>query len=50
MSSGTTVAMFGVFRHQRNGFVDDEARHRMQVFAAAGQVDPAWPQMLEPLT
>jgi DNA-binding CsgD family transcriptional regulator len=29
--SVTTVAMFGVFRHERNGFVDDEARHRMRL-------------------
>jgi DNA-binding CsgD family transcriptional regulator len=31
--SATTVAMFGVFRHQRDGFVDDEARHRMRLIA-----------------
>ena len=29
--SATSVVMFGVFRHERNGFVDDEARHRMRV-------------------
>lgn len=29
--SAASVAMFGVFRHQRNGFVDDEARHRMRL-------------------
>jgi DNA-binding CsgD family transcriptional regulator len=31
--SATSVAMFGVFRHQRNGFVDDETRHRMRLIA-----------------
>ena len=25
--------MFGIFRHERNGFVDDEARHRMRLIA-----------------
>ena len=29
--SATSVAMFGVFRHERNGFVDDETRHRMRL-------------------
>ena len=29
--SATSVAMFGVFRHRRNGFVDDETRHRMRL-------------------
>jgi DNA-binding CsgD family transcriptional regulator/PAS domain-containing protein len=29
--SATSVAMFGVFRHQRNGVVDDEARRRMRL-------------------
>jgi DNA-binding CsgD family transcriptional regulator len=29
--SATSVAMFGVFRHERNGFVDDEARHRIRL-------------------
>ena len=29
--SMTSVAMFGVFRHQRNGVVDDEARRRMRL-------------------
>ena len=28
--SATSVAMFGVFRHERNGVVDDEARRRMR--------------------
>jgi DNA-binding CsgD family transcriptional regulator len=27
----TSVAMFGVFRHERDGLVDDEARHRMRL-------------------
>jgi DNA-binding CsgD family transcriptional regulator/PAS domain-containing protein len=31
--SATSVAMFGVFRHHRNGFVDDETRHRMRLIA-----------------
>jgi DNA-binding CsgD family transcriptional regulator/PAS domain-containing protein len=31
--SATSVVMFGVFRHERNGFVDDEARHRMRLIA-----------------
>jgi DNA-binding CsgD family transcriptional regulator len=31
--SATSVAMFGVFRHKRNGFVDDETRHRMRSIA-----------------
>ena len=31
--SATSVAMFGIFRHERNGFVDDEARHRMRLIA-----------------
>jgi DNA-binding CsgD family transcriptional regulator len=31
--SATSVAMFGVFRHERDGFVDDETRHRMQLIA-----------------
>ena len=31
--SATSVAMFGVFRHERNGFVDDEARRRMRLIA-----------------
>jgi DNA-binding CsgD family transcriptional regulator len=31
--SATSVAMFGVFRHQRDGFVDDETRHRMRLIA-----------------
>ncbi|MGB8399825.1 helix-turn-helix transcriptional regulator [Bradyrhizobium sp.] len=29
--SATSVAMFGVFRHERNGIVDDEARRRMRL-------------------
>jgi DNA-binding CsgD family transcriptional regulator len=29
--SATSVAMFGVFRHERNGVVDDETRHRMRL-------------------
>jgi DNA-binding CsgD family transcriptional regulator/PAS domain-containing protein len=29
--SATSMAMFGVFRHERNGVVDDEARHRMRL-------------------
>lgn len=29
--SATTVAMFGVFRHERDGVVDDEARRRMRL-------------------
>ena len=28
--SATSVALFGVFRHERNGVVDDDARHRMR--------------------
>ena len=31
--STTSVAMFGVFRHERNGFVDDGTRHRMRLIA-----------------
>jgi DNA-binding CsgD family transcriptional regulator len=31
--SATSVAMFGVFRHERNGFVDGEARRRMRLIA-----------------
>src|SRR5712671_5368281 len=31
--SATSVAMFGVFRHERDGFVDDETRHRMRLIA-----------------
>jgi DNA-binding CsgD family transcriptional regulator len=31
--SAASVAMFGVFRHQRDGFVDDETRHRMRLIA-----------------
>ena len=31
--SATSVVMFGVFRHERNGFVDDETRHRMRLIA-----------------
>lgn len=31
--SATSVAMFGVFRHERNGFVDDQTRHRMRLIA-----------------
>ena len=31
--SETSVAMFGVFRHERNGFVDGEARRRMRLIA-----------------
>ncbi len=31
--SATSVAIFGVFRHERNGFVDDETRHRMRLIA-----------------
>ena len=31
--SATNVAMFGVFRHERDGFVDDETRHRMRLIA-----------------
>src|SRR6266850_5713103 len=31
--SATSVAMFGVFRHERNGFVDDETRHHMRLIA-----------------
>jgi DNA-binding CsgD family transcriptional regulator len=29
--SATSVAMFGVFRHERNGIVDDEVRQRMRL-------------------
>ncbi|WP_245330525.1 helix-turn-helix transcriptional regulator [Bradyrhizobium sp. AS23.2] len=29
--SATSVAMFGVFRSERDGMVDDEARHRMRL-------------------
>jgi DNA-binding CsgD family transcriptional regulator len=29
--SATSAAMFGVFRHERDGIVDDEARHRMRL-------------------
>jgi DNA-binding CsgD family transcriptional regulator/PAS domain-containing protein len=29
--SAASVAMFGVFRHERNGVVDAEARHRMRL-------------------
>src|ERR1700716_4299934 len=29
--SATSVAMFGVFRHERDGVVDDEARRRMRL-------------------
>jgi DNA-binding CsgD family transcriptional regulator/PAS domain-containing protein len=29
--SATSVAMFGVFRHERNGVVDDESRRRMKL-------------------
>lgn len=29
--SATSVAMFGVFRHERDGIVDDETRHRMRL-------------------
>ncbi len=29
--SAASVVMFGVFRHERNGFVDDEARQRMRL-------------------
>ena len=28
--SATSVALFGVFRHERDGVVDDDARHRMR--------------------
>ena len=31
--SATSVAMFGVFRHERDGFVDDETRHCMRLIA-----------------
>ncbi|MDO8398869.1 MAG: helix-turn-helix transcriptional regulator [Bradyrhizobium sp.] len=31
--SAASVVMFGVFRHERNGFVDDEARHHMRLIA-----------------
>lgn len=31
--SAVSVAVFGVFRHERNGFVDDEARRRMRLIA-----------------
>jgi len=29
--SAASVAIFGIFRHERNGFVDDQARHRMRL-------------------
>jgi DNA-binding CsgD family transcriptional regulator/PAS domain-containing protein len=29
--SATSVALFGVFRHERNGIADDETRHRMRL-------------------
>jgi DNA-binding CsgD family transcriptional regulator len=29
--SATSVAMFGVFRHERDGVVDDQTRHRMRL-------------------
>jgi DNA-binding CsgD family transcriptional regulator/PAS domain-containing protein len=31
--SSTSVAMFGVFRHERNGLVDDQARRNMRLIA-----------------
>lgn len=31
--SAASVVMFGVFRHERNGFVDGETRHRMRLIA-----------------
>lgn len=31
--SVTSVAIFGVFRHERDGLADDEARHRMRIIA-----------------
>jgi DNA-binding CsgD family transcriptional regulator/PAS domain-containing protein len=31
--TAASVAMFGVFRHERNGLVDDEARRRMRLIA-----------------
>jgi DNA-binding CsgD family transcriptional regulator len=31
--SATSVAMFGVFRHERDGLVDDEAKRRMRLIA-----------------
>jgi DNA-binding CsgD family transcriptional regulator len=31
--SAASVAMFGVFRHERDGFVDDETRYRMRLIA-----------------
>jgi DNA-binding CsgD family transcriptional regulator len=31
--SAASVVMLGVFRHERNGFVDDAARHRMRLIA-----------------
>ena len=31
--SATSVALFGVFRHERKGVVDDEARRRMRLIA-----------------
>jgi DNA-binding CsgD family transcriptional regulator len=31
--SVTNVAMFGVFRHERDGIADDKARHRMRMIA-----------------
>jgi DNA-binding CsgD family transcriptional regulator len=31
--SVTNVAMFGVFRHERDGLTDDRARHRMRIIA-----------------
>ena len=32
--SATSAAMFGVFRSERDGMVDDEARHRMRLIVA----------------
>jgi DNA-binding CsgD family transcriptional regulator len=31
--SATSVAMFGVFRHERDGLIDDEAKRRMRLIA-----------------
>jgi DNA-binding CsgD family transcriptional regulator len=31
--SATSVVMFGIFRHERNGFVDGKTRHRMRLLA-----------------
>jgi DNA-binding CsgD family transcriptional regulator len=31
--TAASAIMFGVFRHERDGFVDDEARHRMRLIA-----------------